>query len=463
MKWKVLIGALCIILVGSTAHAKDETYIVQFNNEIQMFNAESTQRHESRNYITATYEELQEYVDAGIVEYYEPDYEVELLETFESDVSSSSQWNLDAIKITKPWNVGCFGNDVVVGVIDSGCYAHPDLANNLLSGRNYTSNDIQNTEDKIGHGTFVSGIIAAECNGEYIDGIAHKAKIVPLKCFDNGVVTQVSMISDAIYDAVDLYDCDVINLSFGIPKSSISKTLENAIKYAVKNNCIIVAAVGNDGATIEYYPAKYDDVIGVGSVDINGEISYFSQHNSTVDCVAPGQGIRSVSIDGYISSSGTSFAAPHISALAAIAKCIHEDITVKEFTDILMKTSHHPDDEENLEKQYDVYYGYGVVDGEKIFDKLLEGIDTFLSPISLVNNSLNAVVYNNSLEDLKPFGIVANYKDKKMEGSSRVDLSIPPGEYRKIQCELAEGKIKIMIWSNVTTFTPLAPCREFIK
>ena len=76
------------------------------------------------------------------------------------------------------------GNEIKVGVIDSGCYLHPDLEQNVLSGRNYTSEDVTDTTDNIGHGTYVSGIIAAECNDLYITGIAHQAKIVPLKCFD---------------------------------------------------------------------------------------------------------------------------------------------------------------------------------------------------------------------------------------------------------------------------------------
>lgn len=463
MKWKVLLGALCIILIGSTAYAEDETYIVQFNNKVQIFSDASGERHESRNYTTATYEELQEYLDAGIVEYYEPDYKVELLETFTSEDVSNTQWNLDAIKITKPWNIGCYGNDVVVGLIDSGCYAHPDIMSNLLAGRNYTSSDTKNTEDKIGHGTFVSGIIAAEFNGEYIDGIAHRAKIVPLKCFDNGVVTQTSMISDAIYDAIDLYDCDVINMSLGIPKSKITKTLENAIKYAIKNGCIVVAAVGNDGGTTEYYPAKYDNVIGIGSVGKNGEISSFSQYNSTVDFVAPGETIKSVSIDGYSKDAGTSFAAPHVTAMAAIAKCIDKDITVQELTEILINTSHHPDDAEDLEKQYDVYYGYGLVDAEKMFDELLKNEKYFLSPISVMNNQINTVIYNNSDAVLIANNIISNYLNNAFENAVITDLDIPPGEYRNIQCELPKDRLKIMIWSNMTTLMPLTPYREFIK
>lgn len=460
MKWKSVFSAMCIILIGSTAYAAEETYIVQFNNQIQMFDTDSKERHESRNYTTATYEELQEYIDAGIVEYYEPDYEVELLETIELKSTTNEQWNLESIKISKPWNIGCYGNDVVVGVIDSGCYAHPDLKKKLLSGKNYTSSDIKDTDDNIGHGTFVSGIIAAECNGEYIDGIAHKAKIVPLKCFDSGVVTQTSMISNAIYDAVDLYGCDVINMSFGIPTSKITKTLKNAVNYAIQKNCILVAAVGNDGASTVYYPAKYDNVIGVGSVDKNGEISYFSQCNSTVDFVAPGQRISSISIDGYKGNSGTSFAAPHITALAAIAKCIDPDITVNEITDILIRSSQHPDDADGEEKKYDVYYGYGLVNAGKMIDELLKDEEVFLSPISITKDEISTVVYNNSDSILTAEGIVSNYTENVMRGCSLTELNILPGEYKDIRCELTGDKTKVMIWSGVS---PLIPYREYIR
>jgi len=340
MKWKVLFGAISIIITGSTAYADGDTYIVQFNSGIQLFDSGTGQSHESRNYVTATYDELQEYLDVGIVDYYEPDYEVKLLDTFTMYSGEDDQWNLDAIGISKPWGLGCYGSDVLVGVIDSGCYEHPDLAGNLIGGRNYTSTDIKNTQDNIGHGTFVSGIISAESNGEYITGVSHKARIVPLKCFDNGITTKTSMIS------VDIFGCEVINMSLGIPKSKITKTLENAIKYAIKNGCIIVAAVGNDGSTVEYYPAKYGNVIGVGSVNKGGIVSHFSQYNTTVDCVAPGESLQSVSIDGYSGNSGTSFAAPHISAMAAIAKCINKDISPGEFAEILTKTSRHPQDAE---------------------------------------------------------------------------------------------------------------------
>lgn len=462
MKWKVLFGALCIILIGSTAYAEEGTYIVQFNNKIQVFETDSGERHESRNYITATYEELQEYLDIGIVEYYEPNYEVELLETFSTNERNSTQWNLEAINVSKAWNIGCYGNDVVVGVIDSGCYYHTDLESNLLLGRNYTSADTSDTDDNIGHGTFVSGIIAAESNGIYIDGIANKAKIVPLKCFDEGVVTQTSMISDAIYDAIDLYDCDVINLSLQIPKSKITKTLENAIIYAIKNGCIIVAAVGNDGASTEYYPAKYDNVIGVGSVDKNGNVSYFSQYNSTVDFVAPGEAISSVSIDGYSKDSGTSFSTPHVTALAAIAKCINKDITSVEFTDILKTTSHNPEDSGN-EKKYDIYYGYGLVDAERMIDELLKETPTFLSPLAIVDNKLQAVLYNNSEEDLDATRIIAFYSilDNALKDTSIIDISLSPRETKKIDIELNQYKTKLMIWSCLDELIPLTPCREY--
>lgn len=312
----------------------------------------------------------------GVVEYYEADCEVKLFEDYDNSNPEYSQWNLSAISIDKAWNIGCYGNDIKVGVIDSGIYEHPDLKNNISKGYNYI-NSTTDTTDNIGHGTYVSGIIAAECNDEYITGIAHQVKIVPLKCFDNNIETKASMIANAIYDAVDVYGCDVINMSFGMDESLTNKTLQLSVAYAIQHGCIVVASVGNDGNSTEYYPAKYDGVIGVGSINENNELSWFSQYNSTVDVVAPGEIIQSVSIDGYDKDSGTSFSAPHISAVAAIAKCIDNEITAEEFMKLIETTS--TECELDTQTGYDVYFGYGLVNVQSIINDMLKDTPVFLS------------------------------------------------------------------------------------
>ena len=129
-------------------------------------------------------------------------------------------------------------------------------------------------------------------------GISHKSKIIPLKCFDKNTDTYIDDIIPAIYDAVDIYKCDVINMSFGI--TSNSQKLEKVVTYALTNNVIVVASVGNQGCETLYYPAAYEGVIGVGSINNNSEVSTFSQYNTSVDVVAPGEALESLRIDEYM-------------------------------------------------------------------------------------------------------------------------------------------------------------------
>ena len=112
------------------------------------------------------------------------------------------------------------------------------------------------------HGTRVSAIAAYSPFGVAVD-----AKFVPLKCFKDGVDTYVSDILDAVVDAVDVYNCDVINMSFGVASSAGNvadlRILKEKIDYAVENGVIAVASVGNDYSSLMKYPAAFDNVIGV--------------------------------------------------------------------------------------------------------------------------------------------------------------------------------------------------------
>ncbi len=454
MKWKMVLGVLCSLLIGLPAHASDEMYIVNFNNNIQIFNETENTILPYRNFSSVSFEELQEFLDMGIVEYYEPDCEVKLFEDYKSSNTEHSQWNLSAISIEKAWDIGCYGNEVKVAVIDSGIYNHPDLKNKVDYGYNYIDNSTDTT-DNIGHGTYVSGIIAAECNEEYITGIAHQVKIIPLKCFDNEIKTTASMIANAIYDAVDIYDCDVINMSFGMDESLTNRTLQLSVAYAIQNGCIVVASVGNDGKTKEYYPAKYDNVIGVGSIKETRELSWFSQRNSTVDVVAPGEIIQSVSIEGFDEDSGTSFSAPHISAVAAIVKCIDQEITTQEFIRLIETTS--TESESDTITGYDFCYGYGIVNAEKIVDEVLKDTPVFLSPIT---NKM-AKVYNNSDSELVAKGIVANYTENQLLNVIFHDVELLPGKIQTVDF-LPEGtQTKVMLWDSPETITPLYQARVY--
>ena len=82
---------------------------------------------------------------------------------------------------------------------------------------------------------------------------------------------------------------DIINLSLGGMEKS--RVLENAIDYAKEKEVILVSASGNDGLSALAYPARYEDVIGVSSIDANGRVSSFSNYGNGVDIAAPGVGV----------------------------------------------------------------------------------------------------------------------------------------------------------------------------
>ena len=437
MKWKCLLGTLCLILLGINAKAYDNanTYIVDLKSSSSFYSLDQS----DRDFYVVKEEELNELLQLDMVEHYEPNYEVKLL---------GDCWNLDAIETKYAWNMGCYGTGVRIAVIDSGCSLIGDIEQNVDIGYNYIK-QTTDTTDNVGHGTFVSGIIASQSKG-----ISYKSKIVPLKCFDVGVTTTVSDIIDIVYDAVDIYDCDVINMSIGF--TGYSTKLARAITYATNNGVIVVAAVGNDGETTKYYPAAYENVIGVASVDKNKKHSEFSQFNNSVFVCAPGEALNSLSIEGYSSNSGTSFASPHVSAMAAIAKCIDNSTEVNKFKELLINSS---TDLGNV--GYDIYYGYGLVNLKEFINQTIGEASVFMFPINAEGNQLYSVIYNNSVTDITVSCICAEYENNRMYDCRIVSVLIPVKQTYIFQNPYSSKTFKYMIWENLKTIKPLVNYRSF--
>lgn len=317
-------------------------------------------------YVASTAKDVVELTQAGVVEYFEPNYLVELFDV-PDDIYYSQQWNLEYINASAAWDEGYTGSGVRIAIVDSGVnITHEDFDGvTILTGHNVLD-DSTNVTDELGHGTFVAGVIAAKRdNGIGIAGITDEAAIVPIKCFSDSKVTSASYIIEGIYTAVDSYGCQVVNLSLGLERDMLS--LRECVDYAESQGVLIVSAAGNSGGTEVLYPAIYDNVVGVGSVSRNGQVSGFSNHNESVCVVAPGEEIISLSEsgNGYSRGSGTSYSVPHISAMAVIAKCIDPDITASEFKSALIESA-----QDLGEPGYDEYYGYGSVD----IDKLIEAV-----------------------------------------------------------------------------------------
>lgn len=219
------------------------------------------------------------------------------------------------------------GKETKVAVLDTGCDTdHPDLLDRIIGGKNFTDDD--NGDPKIvndyaGHGTHVSGTIAASKNDFGVTGVAPGANLLIVKVLNKDGAGQYEWIIKGIHYAIE-QKVDVISMSLGGPNDH--PDLHDAIKKAVSNNIPVVCAAGNEGdgddATNELaYPGSYNEVISVGAIDFQRRSSEFSNSNNEVDLVTPGENILSTYKDGkYATLSGTSMSAPHVSGALALIK-----------------------------------------------------------------------------------------------------------------------------------------------
>lgn len=384
-------------------------------------------------------EAVQELIDLGIVESYEED---RLLYLFDYDVTlnpeyNNQKWYLDAINADFAWNAGIFGNDVKVAVIDSGVNAHDDIKRNIIPGKNYVSGFAETyTDDNSNHGTSVASIIASECNNLATVGISFKTKIIPLKVTNDSTL-KTSLAVDAIYDAVDIYECDVINLSFG--DTAYSTSLYNAIKYAIDNNVIVVAAAGNWGNTYTgyVYPASYPEVVSVANVEktSNGfSVKNTSQKNDMVDIAAPGTSIYTILNSGNLGTqNGTSFSCPMVSATAALVKSVDPDITQSEFEELIKASAN---------KSYIASsgqdsnaWGAGLLDIEAFIKLKNNGEKWFVSDKVIIGEEV--AVYVTNLDDEEALEnctvIISEYNSEGyLEKTKTVPLSLNASESKKI-------------------------------
>ncbi len=369
------------------------------------------------------------------------------------DPAYPDQWNLECVNADAGWELEAYGNDIKVAVIDSGCFEHDDLKGNLLKGKNYLDGT-HDVTDNDGHGTHVSGIIAAQMDGYGIAGVAPKAKIVPLKCFDPSTDTYAEDILDAIYDAVDVYQCDIINMSWCVQNDN--PFLKKAIDYADSKGVILVAAVGNYSSKTLCYPAAYENVIGVSSIAADKTYSSFAQYNDSVLVTAPGERIISTFNDGsYRYGSGTSQATPLVSGIAAIALSINEKMTSAQFRQMLIETT-----EDLGDMGYDVHYGYGLVDEAAFLNNVMKSIDYYVSPINVLDGNAYVLIKNNTLSVLNAVSIFSEYNSDRFAGCAQEILELYPDEEKIVRINNSSNKISHFLWSSFDSLAPVAEKRE---
>jgi hypothetical protein len=326
-----------------------------------------------------------------------------------NDSLFSQQWNLKQVNALKAW-AKADGNGVIVGVIDTGIdFEHPDLIGALwinskedingngrfdawsvneirdgvsgdldgidndgngfiddVIGYDFVDQDVVNfgdyrdpdpiPEDEGDHGTSVSGIISATTNNEIgIASVAPGARILTSKAFDISGNAEADDIAKAIIYAV-LNGAKVLNFSFG--ERYESPIMYDAIKFAYNAGCVMVTSAGNTGWFGEHYPSIYPEVINVGGTNSMSGRYGRSNYGSFLDLVAPGEQVMTTVAGGdYALVSGTSIAAPHVSAVVAMLFEIDPTLRPSEIHGILAASSYDIGAE-----GWDVFFGSGILD-----------------------------------------------------------------------------------------------------
>lgn len=302
-----------------------------------------------------------------IIAFCEKDQVISILpESLPNDEYYEQQYSHDMLNIPEAWSYTSGSNHVVVAVIDSGIMRnHPDfIGASILPGRTYLPGKLGPCkEDLLGHGTLVSGVIAAVTdNGIGVAGICKKVSILPMQIFDGDAYTTDSAVLSALYDAADA-GADVISMSFISDEFS---GLHDAVQYAYNKNCILVAGSGNSSSETKYYPSSFPEVVCVGSVGETGEWTDFSTYSDAMDVVAPGENIATTyNNGGFVSADGTSLSCPHVSAVAALARTLSPDISPSQFLELATSTAN-----DVAPSGYDKKTGYGIIDAERILSSL---------------------------------------------------------------------------------------------
>ena len=229
---------------------------------------------------------------------------------------NSYQWALSTIQAPQAWDLTTGCSTVSVAVLDTGVdVSHPDLSGKVVGNINYSSSGT--VSDVYGHGTHVAGIAAAATNnGQGVAGLGYDSTILNVKVMGDDGVGTYSAVAYGIVWAAD-HGARVINMSLG--GTSSSSTLQDAVNYAWGKGVVLVAAAGNNGNSVPFYPAYFQNVIAVASTGPTDTLSPYSNRGDWVDVAAPGGSIWSTKPNNsYGSLSGTSMASPHVAGLAAL-------------------------------------------------------------------------------------------------------------------------------------------------
>lgn len=268
-----------------------------------------------------------------------------------SEPNEASQWGLAKINACSAWEITKGNSDIIVAVLDQGVdQYHNEFANNYSANSYDVINGSSPSVVRGEHGTHVGGIVSANHNEIQIAGVAPNSTLLSISHSLMISPTISSQLASGINYA-RINGAAVINNSWGDQGGIFyeylhSTILENAIRSAITSGrngkgCVVVFASGNYSKNGVDYPASFDDrILVVGSINTSDQKSDFASYGSKLDVVAPGENILSTLPNNSIGTlSGTSMAAPHVSALATLMLSVNPDLTGSEIVRIIESTS----------------------------------------------------------------------------------------------------------------------------
>lgn len=276
----------------------------------------------------------------------------------------TSRWAWDVIGLPEAHAVTTGSPSVTVAVLDTGVDpGHDEYVDRLDGGFDFVDiidgadsffgdrlgADADATDPGVGHGSHVTGIIAAR-GRRMPAGAAPRCRILPVRVL--GALKQddrligaglVDNISAGLKWAVD-HGADIVNMSLGIRHEGGGLPHSDVVRYAAQKGVTVVAAAGNDGADTLYYPGALPGVLAVGAVDRDGAVAPYSTWGSQVALVAPGTEIWSTWLEGgYAFATGTSQATPFVAGAAALCQSIARQhgrrLTPAQLASVLTRTA----------------------------------------------------------------------------------------------------------------------------
>lgn len=272
-----------------------------------------------------------------------------------------------ASKVLDTQNLTLDGRGVQVAILDSGIKPHKKF-----TGADIEILDITGQNDPFdfcGHGTAVAGIIVGQ-KGRNFKGIAPAASLKSYKIADESGTTNNTYIINAL-DSILEYNrqnpnakINIVNISYGLEEDNFE--LRNKLAEVYSSGITIISASGNDGKQGLLFPARYNFVFAVGSMNKDKTVSDFSNWGEDLDFILPGSGLKTLGLnDDYVWVRGTSFSSAYLTGIAALATQAFKDKygslpTPQELYEVLQKIS------TPVKTIAAIKQGYGVPEASKI-------------------------------------------------------------------------------------------------